>query len=257
MNQDKTPPHIKLDERNHVEKPLLDQFAGLGWDIIDLDNKQNPTDSHRQTFTEVVMFSILRKQLKVINPWLEDDQIEEVIKQLTASFSSSDLIKNNRHAFTMLLENTSVSENRQTGEKSPTVHFIDFNYKKNNIFIAVCQFKVRILGTEHHIIPDIVLFLNGLPIVVIECKSPRVKDAIPEAIDQILRYSEQRGDKGEGSAPLFYYNQIVIATCRNEAKFGTITTHTEKQFYRWADPCTRKRIGQRRVCTLSRSPIPH
>jgi type I site-specific restriction-modification system R (restriction) subunit len=49
----------------------------------------------------------------------------------------------------------------------------------------------RVLGTEHHIYPDIVLFLNGLPVVVIECKSPKVRDAIPEAIDQLLRYSEQ------------------------------------------------------------------
>ena len=121
MNQNKTPPHIKLDERNHVEKPLLDQLDELGWDIIDLDNKQHPTESHRESFTEVVMLTVLRKQLKVINSWMEDDQIEEVIKQLTASFPASDLIKNNRHAFTLLLENTSVSENRQTGEKSPTV----------------------------------------------------------------------------------------------------------------------------------------
>ena len=75
--------------------------------------------------------------------------------------------------------------------------------------------------------------------VVIECKSPKVKDAIPEAIDQLLRYSEQRGAKGEGNAPLFYYNQFVVATCRQEAKFGTITTHTEKYFYRWADPYPR------------------
>ena len=46
-------------------------------------------------------------------------------------------------------------------------------------------------------------------------------------IDQLLRYSEQRGSKGEGSAPLFFYNQFVVTTCRQEAKFGTITTHTE------------------------------
>ena len=86
-----------------------------------------------------------------------------------------------------------------------------------------------------HIIPDIVLFLNGLPVVVVECKSPKVNDALAEAIDQLMRYSEQRGAKGEGSAPLFYYNQFVVATCRQEAKFGTITTHSEKYFYRWAD----------------------
>ena len=185
------------------------------------------------------MLPVLREQLKVINPWLEDDQVEEVVKQLTASFPSTGLIQNNRHAFNLLLENTSVSENRKTGEKSPTVRFIDFKHRDNNRFIAVCQFKVRILGTEYHIIPDIVLFLNGLPVVVIECKSPKVKEPIPEAIDQLLRYSEQRGAKGEGSASLFYYNQFVITTCRQEAKFGTITTHNEKHFYRWADPFPR------------------
>jgi type I restriction enzyme, R subunit len=111
--------------------------------------------------------------------------------------------------------------------------------RPRNCFTAVCQFKVRILGTENHIIPDIVLFLNGLPIVVIECKSPKVKEPIPEAIHQLLRYSEQRGAKGEGSAPLFYFNQFVITTCRQQAKFGTITTHNEKLFYRWADPFPR------------------
>lgn len=239
MSQEKTPKHIKIDERNHVEKPLLDQLEGLQWEIIDLVKSQTPSMSYRESFTEIVMLPVLREQLKVINPWLEDDQVDEVVKQLTASFSGTNLIQNNRRVFNLLLENTSVSENRHTGEKSPTVRFVDFKTRDNNRFIAVCQFKVRILGTEHHIIPDIVLFLNGLPVVLIECKSPKVKDAIPEAIDQILRYSEQRGVKGEGSAPLFYYNQIVIATCRNEAKFGTITTHSEKHFYRWADPYPR------------------
>ncbi len=229
----------KLDERNHVEKPLLDQLSGLGWEIIDLtDEKQTPTHTFRDNFTEVVMPKVLREQLKVINPWLEDDQVEDVVKQLTASFPGTGLIENNQYALHLLLENTSVSENRKTGEQSPTVRFIDYdkNPLTNNRFIAVCQFKVRILGTEHHIIPDIVLFVNGLPIVLIECKSPRVKDAIPEAIDQMLRYSEQRGAKGEGSAPLFNFNQIVIATCRQEAKFGTITTHSGEHFYRWSDP---------------------
>jgi type I restriction enzyme, R subunit len=236
---DKTATELKLDERNHVEKPLLDQLAGLGWQVIDLDAKQHPRDTFRDNFTEVVMLPVLRGQLKIINPWLADDQVEEVLKQLTASWPGTNLIQNNHHAFNLLLENTSVSENRKTGEKSPTVRFIDFRHRDNNRFIAVCQLKVRILGTEYHIIPDIVLFVNGLPVVVIECKSPKVKEPIPEAIDQLLRYSEQRGAKGEGSAPLFYYNQFVITTCRQEAKFGTISTHSEKHFYRWADPFPR------------------
>ncbi len=236
MKTNKTPPHIKLDERNHVEKPLLDQLAGLGWEIIDLNNKQKPGDTFRESFTEVVMLPVLRESLKTINPWLEDDQVEEAVKHLTANFPGSQLIENNRHLLHLLLENTSVSENRQTGEKSPTVRFIDFKNSQNNRFIAVCQYKVRILGTEHHIYPDIVLFVNGLPFVVIECKSPKVNDSIPEAIDQLMRYSEQRGAKGEGSPSLFFYNQFIVVTSRQKAKFGSITTKTEKYFFRWADP---------------------
>jgi type I restriction enzyme R subunit len=85
MNTDKTLPHIKLDERNHVEKPLLDQLTGLGWDVFDLDAKQSPKDTRRDSFAEVVMGSVLREQLKIINPWLETDQIEELVKQLTAT----------------------------------------------------------------------------------------------------------------------------------------------------------------------------
>jgi len=182
------------------------------------------------------MVSVLQEQIQVINPWLEADQIEEVVKQLTAGFPGTGLLENNQYVLQLLLENTSVGGNRKTGEQNPTVRFLDFKICDNNRFIAVCQFKVRIPGTEHHIIPDIVLFLNGLPVALIECKSPKVKDTIPQAIDQMLRYSEQRDVKGEGSKRLFYFNQFVIATCRQEAKFGTITTHTEKHFYRWADP---------------------
>ena len=236
---DKLAKDLKLDERNHVEKPLLDQLHGLGWEIKDLDNKQHPSDTGRESFTEVVLLPVLRQQLKVINDWLEDDQADEVVKQLTDGIPGVGLTQNNRHVLHLLLEGTSVSENRRTGERSPTVRFIDFAHRENNNFLAVCQFKVRILGTEHHIIPDIVLFLNGLPVVVVECKSPKVKEPVPEAIDQLLRYSEQRGDKGEGSEHLFYYNQFVIVTCRQEAKFGTISTHTEKHFYRWSDPYPR------------------
>lgn len=229
---------IKLDERNHVELPLLEQLKGLGWEVLDLQTQQTPRETHRSSLTEVLMQPVLREQLKLIQPWLQDDQADEVVQQLTA-LPGSNLLQNNQHVFRLLTEGTSVSENRATGEKSPTVRFIDFDKVGNNRFIAVCQFKVRILGTEHHIVPDVVLFVNGIPMVVVEAKSPKVKDALPEAIHQLLRYSEQRGAKGEGSAALFAFNQFVVVTCRNEAKFGTITTHTEKHFYRWSDPFPR------------------
>ncbi|MDN5874421.1 MAG: hypothetical protein L0H29_08590, partial [Sinobacteraceae bacterium] len=186
MNNKSTPAHIKLDERNHVELPFLEQLGGLGWTILDLDKDQKAADTGRDSFTEVLMPKALRQQLKVINPWLADDQVEAAIKQLTATFPGTGLLENNKHLLHLLLEGTSVAENRVTGEKSPTVRFVDFANLENNDFTAVCQFKLRILGSEHHIIPDIVLFLNGLPVVVVECKSPKVNDALPEAIDQMM-----------------------------------------------------------------------
>lgn len=241
MSKRETLPQIRLDERHHVEQPLLDQLAGLGWEVIDLDQTQTPGQSFRTSFTEVVLEPVLREQLIRINPWLEPDQVDEVVRQVTL-FPSRDLLVNNHRIHELLQGKLSVSENRQTGEKSPTVHLVDFDGpdpKANNRFIAVCQFKVRILGTESHILPDIVLFLNGLPVVVIECKSPKIKEPIPEAIEQMLRYSEQRAIEDEGCAPLFYYNQFTVVTSRDKAKFGTITTHDEKHFYRWADPYPR------------------
>ncbi|MEM7183646.1 MAG: HsdR family type I site-specific deoxyribonuclease [Spirochaetota bacterium] len=237
MRSKKTNSKFRLDERNFVEKPLLEQLKSLGWEVLDLTDKgNNPAHSHRESYSEVVLLPILKRQLKAINPWLQQDQIEDVCKEITSSLPGNSLLKNNRHILQLLLENTTASENRETGDKSPTVRYIDFGSNLNNHFLAICQFKLRILGTEHHIIPDIVLFINGLPVVVIECKSPKEKDAIPQAIEQLMRYSEQRGERGEGSPKLFYYNQIIIATCRQQAKFGTISTNHEKQFYRWADP---------------------
>lgn len=229
-----------IDERTFVEDPFLDQLDSLGWEVLLLkspsEGVQYPEDSWRENFTQVIIKPKLAEALLKINPWMEADQVEEAIRKLT-TYTAGSLLENNQNILDQLLHNTSVSENRQTGQKSPTVKYIDFNNLNNNSFIAISQFKVRILGTENHIYPDITLFLNGLPIAIIEAKSPKVKDPMGDAIEQLMRYSQQRTDDVlEGNKELFYYNQIMIATCRDTAKFGTITTHSEKHFYRWTDP---------------------
>ena len=234
---------LKLDEKSHVEQPFIEQLKGLGWNkgsnqVLELPMQQTPDQSFRTSFAEVVLQPKLRQSLMTINPFLTDVQVDEVVRKMT-TFQKISLIENNQQVLTYLLEGTRVATNEQTGELSPTVRFIDFENIENNIFTAISQFKVRVTGTDHHIIPDLVLFVNGLPVVVIEAKSSKVKESIAEAIDQLMRYSEQRGDTGEGNKELFFYNQFIIATCRTEAKFGTITTGIEKHFYRWTDPYPR------------------
>ncbi len=103
------------------------------------------------------------------------------------------------------------------------------------MFLAVSQFKVNIPGTEKHIIPDIVLFINGLPVGVVECKSASVSDPMGESIEQLLRYQCRRGDSKEGNEKLFWYNQLVISTCRQTAKYSSITGEFE-HFIEWKDP---------------------
>jgi type I restriction enzyme R subunit len=231
---------LKLDEYNHVEKPFLEQLKELGWDkgenqVLELKMNDSPEKSFRSSFSEVILQPKLRQALKKINSFLTEPQIDETVRKIS-TFDKNSLIENNQYVLSKLLENTTVSKNENTGELSPTVRYIDFENNENNIFTAISQFKVSVTGTEHHIIPDIVLFVNGMPLVVIEAKSSKVKEPIPEAIDQLMRYSEQRGDTGEGNKELFFYNQFLITTCRTKAKFGTITTHIEKYFYRWTDP---------------------
>lgn len=238
MQRDNTPPPIRMDEKNHVEEPFLHQLEtmpGLHWQVLRLDNYQTPAETQRTEFTQFIMKDDLATSLRQINPWLEEDQVQEVIEKITR-FETDNLLQNNELALQLLLKGTSVSENRKTKEKSPTVFIIDFAHPENNSFVAVSQFKVRIPGTDNHIYPDIVCFLNGLPVVVIECKSPKAKEPLPEAIDQMMRYSEQRDYQREGNKSLFYFNQFIIATSRQKAKFGTITTTIEKYFYRWTDP---------------------
>lgn len=227
---------IRLDEKNHVEEPLLEHLAKLDWKVVRLDmHHQTPADTERRDFSQVVLEKRLAAALRTINDWMEPDQVEEVVRRL-CDFQSPSLIENNKQALKWITEGTGIAENRKTGEPSPTVRIVDFANPAKNDWLAVSQFKVRIPGREQHIIPDVVLFLNGLPVALIECKSPKVEEPTAEAIDQILRYSEQRGASGEGNPGLFYYNQFVVATCREQAKFGTITTHTERHFYRWSDP---------------------
>jgi len=240
-----------LDEEHYVENPFLAQLQRLGWKIY-RQNKDNPEDvkeiiefksydeldygksvKFRESFREVILEKELRNSIKRINPWIENDQITEVIRRITTPQANS-LLEANREIHDLLLENTSVSENRKTGEKSPTVRFIDFKNPENNSFIAISQFKVNIPGTEKHIIPDIVLFVNGLPLIVVECKSPIVADPINEAITQLMRYSNRRGVK-EGNEKLFWYNLFVIATSKQVAKYGTITSEYE-DFNEWKDP---------------------
>ena len=153
-------------EFTEVEKPFLDQLESIGWEVIRLNDKtkHDPTKSFRESFKEIILEKKFREAIKNINPWIEDDQITQVLNKIQ-SFTPKSISEVNQEFTQLLLEGIVIDENRKTGEKSPTVHLIDFKNPENNIFTAINQFKINIPGTEKHIIPDIVLFINGIPIM--------------------------------------------------------------------------------------------
>jgi type I restriction enzyme R subunit len=112
--------------------------------------------------------------------------------------------------------------------------FIDFENPENNEFLCTNQFKVS--GVNQNIIPDIILFVNGLPLAVIECKSPYITNPMESGIKQLLRYANRRKpENNEGAEKLFYFNQLMVSTHRDKAKVGTITSRLE-HYLEWKDP---------------------
>jgi type I restriction enzyme, R subunit len=225
-------------EKQFVEAPFLQQLesmAPIKWKVLRLDRwGQTEAETGRTSWIQPVMMKDLEDSIIRLNPWLEQNQVHDAVHDIT-TFQSDNLITSNKNILNLLFEGTS-ADDKITGERGKIVRYIDFNNPDKNSFIAVSEMRFRILGSDKSFFPDIILFVNGLPLIIVECKSPRENDAIGTAIDQLMRYSEQRGYNKEGNKDLFFYNQFLVATCRDTAKFGTITTHLEKHFYKWSDP---------------------
>jgi type I restriction enzyme R subunit len=128
----------------------------------------------------------------------------------------------------------SVEQDLNKGRKGQTVKIIDFENPDNNEFLCVNQYKVE--GAHQNIIPDVVLFVNGLPLAVIECKSPYITNPMEAGIDQLLRYANRRQPhEDEGAERLFWYNQIMVSTHRDRARVGTLSSRME-HYLEWKDP---------------------
>jgi len=121
------------------------------------------------------------------------------------------------------------------------IRFIDFEYPEKNDFLVINQFKVELSSGRGHVIPDAVLFVNGIPLVVAEFKSPGIENPLHEAVNQLLRYSNQRRElfptlysDNEGVERLFHANQLLIASDFFEARVSTAGAPPEA-YLEWSD----------------------
>jgi len=221
------------DELDKVELPALEQLQSLGWSYIE-GAKLSPDESdERSSLKDVVLEKRLTESLKRINPWINDENLRKVVRDLTKN-PYSNLVEVNQAIWTQINQCISVKQDLGKSNKNQTVHIIDFKHPENNEFLCTNQFKVS--GVNQNIIPDILCFVNGLPLAVIECKSPYITNPMESGIDQLLRYANRRTpENNEGAEKLFHYNSIMVSTHRDKARVGTITSRME-HYREWKDP---------------------
>jgi type I restriction enzyme R subunit len=212
-------------ELDKVELPALEQLQALGWQYLE-GAKLSPEESdERVSYKEVVLEKRLSLSIQRINPWISEENLHKVVRDLTRA-TYTNLIEANQKIWEVLNKCVSVMQDVGKGNKGQTVRIIDFDDPHNNEFLCVNQFKVN--GSTQNIIPDIILFVNGLPLAVIECKSPYVTNPMEAGINQLLRYANRRNQQDdEGAERLFYYNQMMVSTHRDRARVGTITSRME------------------------------
>jgi len=235
-----------MSEYVEVEQPFLHQLGAQGWTVIDQGTSvpQDASLSRRSSFREWLLPQVFDDAVRRINTtpdgrsWLTDRQLEDLRTQLLRQPNRTLLEAN--EAVQALLFKAQVDVNEVTGESDPVVQLIDFHNPENNQFHAINQFRIDTPGcVRGFIIPDIVLFVNGIPLAVVECKkgSETCANPMQEAFVQLQRYMRKRADTAlaglkEGEPRLFHSNLLLIRSSGTHADYGTITSG-EEHFYAW------------------------
>ncbi len=217
----------KFNEDTLSEQPAIEQLKRFEYEYIHGDNldPEMNDDSERGTRREVVLVTRFKQKLAEINPHLTEDSIDKAIRRIT-HIQAEGLMEANQKFHQDLIAGISIDQDIGARRQKQTVRFIDFENPEKNEFLIVNQFWVK--GPKQTDRPDIVIFINGIPLVIIECKSPVAKNmGISNAVVQLKRYQDE-------IPQLFYYNQICIALNLFGARYGTILSG-EEFYHEWKD----------------------
>ncbi len=232
--------NFKVDqgpEGLEVELPALELICKLGYDY----KNHFELEVERDNFHEVILYKRLRDAIENLND-LDNDEVNDVLNQIHERnfVPQLDPVEANERVRIKL-----VGISQENGLEQPIqvksidekgnpvlkdVRLFDFNNPTNNDFLVTNQFKL--VGQKGTIECDIVVFVNGIPLVVIECKKPTSSDYLQDVFDQNYTKYQQ---KNSGFEKLFFYNHILIATCGIAAKYGALQS-APSFFSKWTDP---------------------
>lgn len=224
-------PSFKEDHISQI--PALQMLVNLGYTYL------SPPETDRQRggkTTNVLLEDVLRKQLKEINSIrvsatktsiFTDENIERGILALKNLPMNEGYIAASEKAYNLLTLGQALEQSVDGDKKSFTLQYIDWKNIGNNVFHVTEEYSVMRSTSKEHYRPDLVLFVNGIPLCIVECKRPDMKEPLKQAISQHLRNQQE-----DGIRSLYVYSQLTLSIATQEAAYATNAT-PEKFWAKW------------------------
>lgn len=238
-------PSYREDDSSQIPALLL--LQALGYQYL------SPTEALQLRggkTSGILLEEVLRQQIHRNNTFRYKDRsypfsetnVSNAIYALQDYPLQEGFMASNKYLYDLLTLGKSFEETILGDRKSYTLHYIDWKNPANNVFHVTEELSVqrshRPDGGGSHYRPDIVLYINGIPLVVIECKSPLIDRPLSQAISQHLRNQNE-----DGIRSLYVYSQLCIALCQNSAQYGT--TATEEAFWgAWREQFTNRQAEE-------------
>ena len=227
-------PSFKEDHISQI--PALQLLQKLGYTYL----SQAVAENFRGGKTSSVLLEdILRKQLKEINSekrisstkttYISDANIENGIRALKELPMNEGYIAACETAYNLITLGKTFDQSFDGDKKSITLQYVDWKNLENNVFHVTEEYSVMRSTSKEHYRPDLVLFVNGIPLCVIECKRPDMKEPLKQAISQHLRSQQE-----DGIRALYVYSQLTLSIATQEASYATNAT-PEKFWAKWEE----------------------
>ncbi|MCR5802643.1 MAG: type I restriction endonuclease subunit R [Clostridia bacterium] len=234
--------------RNFISEDDIEQAILLelkketyNYDIIVCDSDPSKKDdledgTGRSSKKECVLPLVLERSLQKINPNIAKDDIDRIVKMLRQDFTGTDIVGTNYKLYQQIRNNIQISIRKNGKEEFDFVKLVDFDHPENNTFTAVSQMWIQ--GKVYYRRPDILIFINGLPMVFIELKNSIIK--VEEAYNKNLK------DYLKDVPNLFAFNQICVLSNGLETKLGAFNA-TYDYFFEWLKVFSEKEKPDRKL----------
>lgn len=217
-------------KEEHISQiPALQLLQNMGYLYL---NEEEALHKRGNKTSNVLLEDVLRERLKIINAekrisstrttYLSDANIENGIQALKDLPLQEGYIASCEAAYNLLTLGKALEQTVDGDKKSFTLQYIDWLTPENNVFHVTEEYSVMRSGSREHYRPDIVLFVNGIPFCIIECKKPDAKNPVSLAIKQHLRNQEE-----DGIRSLYVYAQCLLSIATDFAAYGSNKTPEE------------------------------